>query len=546
MIAALRALFGPSSQSPAERRPSTRKARYTPEVLEGRQLLTVTYHGGPVMPQVQVQGLYLGSDWQSNSTYNQQSGYLDGFLKTIVNSPYMDALNGAGYDVGRGSASQGMIDPVVLNKSVYLTDAAIQGYVQSGITQSWLQAPNSNRLYVVYVEDNVAVQRTPGVTSQNDFLGYHGSFMGTDASGHSAAIRYAVITYPGDSVGNQSISYVTTNGDLTETTSHELAEAVTDPDYTLNLPGWYDGSPSEEVGDLTAGQTVYLDGYAVQRIADKNDQAMTPAGAVASQPASFVVLSGGYLYEHTAAGWVYLTNNVSRVSNQSIDLEGHAMIDVVFTNGTADEYHDGGTWVGLTSNVKDAEAGQGVSWVLLNNGQLEEYHDALRSPAFWTSIATGVGSIDAGTDRYGVNSVDAIATNGAAYELTNDLYNVSLGTGVAAVSAGRMGVTEILLTNGNAYDYREATNTTTFLASNVAQVTAGSDASGNPMIDLLYTNGNLWEYQVSTGWTSLGGGVRAISKARAGLVDVLFTNGNAYEHSSGGWYGLTGNAVEAV
>jgi hypothetical protein len=498
------------------------------------------------MPQVQVQGLYLGSDWSTNSTYNQQAGYLDGFLRTIVNSPFMDALNGAGYGVGRGGASQGMIDPAVLNKNYYLTDASIQGYVQSGISQGWLQAPNSNRLYVVYVEDNVAVKDSQGHTSQTTFLGYHNSFMGTDASGHSVDVRYAVITYPGGSVGNSSIPYVTTSGDLTDVTSHEVAEAVTDPDGGLGRLTWYDKTLNGEVGDLANAQVVYLDGYAVQRIADRNDQAMTPAGALASQPASFVVLSGGYLYEHTAAGWTYLTNNVGKVSNQGIDLEGHAMIDVVLTNGAAYEYHDGGTWVGLTSNVKDAEAGQGVSWVLLNNGQLFEYHDALQSQAFWTGIASGVGSIDAGTDRYGVNSVDAISTTGAAYELTNDLYQISLGTGVASVSAGRMGVSEILLSNGNAYDYREATNTTTFLASGVAQVTAGSDAYGNPMIDLLYASGNLWEYQVSTGWTSLGGGVRAISKARAGLVDVLFTNGNAYEHSSGGWYGLTGNAVEAV
>ncbi len=323
---------------------------------------------------------------------------------------------------------------------------------------------------------------------------------------------------------------------------------MTDPDIGLGVKSWYDDAYNEENGDLAAGQTVYLSGYAVQRIADVHDQAMTPAGATASRPVSFVLLSGGSLWEHSGSGWTSLASNVASVSNQSIDLQGRAMVDVVFGNGVAEEYHDGNGWVALASGVKDAEAGQGVSWVLLTNGVLEEYHDALagRVASSWTTIATGVGSIDAGTDRYGANSVDLITTTGAAYEQSNDGYRIALGTGVRSASAGPMGVSEILFSNGNAYDYREATGTSTFLASNVAQVTAGFDATGNPMIDLLYEGGSLWEYRSGSGWVSLGSGVRAISKARSGLVDVLMANLNAYEHTASGWTGLTGNAIEAV
>jgi hypothetical protein len=548
----LLSLFG---KAPAKGRTSSRRARFAPEVLEGRQLMTVTYQGGAVMPQVQVQGLYLGSDWSTNSTYNQQKGTLEGFLKSTVSGSFMDALNGAGYGVGRGSASQGIIDSVTFNKSLYLTDAAIQNTLQTEISHGWLQAPNSNRLYVVFVEDNVAVMNSQGQTSINGFFGYHTAFLGTDASGHAADVHYAVIAYPGGPNGvNGNLS--TIDG-MTVTASHEIAEAVTDPNIGTNdsaliragLTISWDDNKLGEVGDIANQEAVYLNGYAVQRISDQNDQPMTPLGAVSSRPVSFVVLSGGYLYEHTGAGWTYLSNNVSKVSYQGIDLNGRAMVDVVFNNGVAEEYHDGGTWVPLTNNVKDAEAGQGVSWVLLTNGSLLEYRDQapyVPSSASWTTITGGVASIDAGTDRYGVNSVDYITTAGTAYELSNNLYQISLGTGVRSVSAGRMGVSEVLFSNGNAYDYREATHTTTFLASNVAQVTAGSDAAGNPMIDLLYTSGSLWEYQASTGGTSLGSGVKAISKARAGLVDVLFTNGNADEHTSSGWTGLTGGAVEAV
>jgi hypothetical protein len=48
-----------------------------------------------------------------------------------------------------------------------------------------------------------------------------------------------------------------------------------------------------EVGDLSANQTVFLNGFAVQRIADQNDQAMTPLGATDAQPVDFVLKTDG-------------------------------------------------------------------------------------------------------------------------------------------------------------------------------------------------------------------------------------------------------------
>jgi hypothetical protein len=49
------------------------------ESLEGRQLMTVTGHGGAVLPNVEVQALYYGSDWDvfNNPIYAQQVGYLE-------------------------------------------------------------------------------------------------------------------------------------------------------------------------------------------------------------------------------------------------------------------------------------------------------------------------------------------------------------------------------------------------------------------------------------------------------------------------------------
>jgi hypothetical protein len=531
--------FGPRS---ANRPKAARSARLAVEALEGRRVPTVTFHGGALLPHVEAQALYLGSDWANSSTYHQQAVFLDGFLNTVVDSSYMDALTTAGYNVGRGSATPGVIDSVAINKKVYLDDSTIRGVVQAAIDAGALQAPDSNTLYVVFVEDNVAVTNGGG-NSQNDFTGYHTAFAGTDASGHAASIRYAVITYPGGTVGNAGDPYLPTLDSMTDTASHELAEAVTDPDVNYKTLGWYDTQLGGEVGDITNMQATYLDGYAVQRISDKKDHAMTPAGAIAARPVTFVLLSNGTLREHTKSGWTTLATGVAYVSNQGVDNNGRALVDVISTTGEAYEYHDGLGWLDITGGVAQAEAGQGVSYVLLSNGSLYEVKDADGTVTF---LKSGVTSISAGTDKYGVSMVDVVLASHAASEYSDTSGWHALKAGVQQVSAGQMGVSEVLLTNGNAYDYREATKTWTLLGSNVAQIEAGVDASGDAMIDLVDDTGAMYEYTAAKGWTELATGVATISKARAGVVDAVLTNLKAYEHTALGWALLTSSAVEAV
>src|SRR5437016_1400634 len=86
------------TSSPA--RPRT--ARPALEHLEDRTVPTVTYHGGPLLHSVGVEAVFYGNNWTNNPTLTQQAGTLDAFLKDIVDSPYMDMLQNAGYGVGRG------------------------------------------------------------------------------------------------------------------------------------------------------------------------------------------------------------------------------------------------------------------------------------------------------------------------------------------------------------------------------------------------------------------------------------------------------------
>ncbi len=543
MIRSLKRWIGGQGRLGRLGRPASgrRSARPLVEGLEGRQLLTVTYGGGALLAKPEVQAVFYGSDWQNNSTYSSQASYLTGYLNTIVQSPYMDMLTNAGYGVGRGSFDGGVIDGVNVNKSQGATDTQLRSALQSLIDNGSVKAPNSNSLYVIYVEDNVVVS-AGGENSQTNFLGYHEVFAGTNASGSPVDVHYAVVAYPGGSVNNAAISYVSTLGDLTEVASHELAEAATDPNYGYKAMGWYDlqAGGLGEVGDLAAGQTVYVDGYAVQRIVDQADQPMTPVDATALSPENFVLQSNGTLIGFTSSGSTQIATGVASISSQSIDFYGHAVIDLVTTGGVAYEYHAGLGFNQLATGVKSASAGEGVSYVLLTNGNLEEYKE---STGKMTTLAGGIASIDAGTDKLGGSMVDLVTTTGAGWEYSDSSGWHYLASGVSAVSAGQQGFSTYLTTAGNAYDYQDATGASAFVASGVAAITAGTDANGNVMVDLLFDGGQLYQYQASTGWTELTTGVRSISKGVHGVVGVISTAGNAYNDANGQWNGLTSNAV---
>jgi len=526
----------------AARPPGT--VRLELEALEDRLAPAIAYHGGNLLPHVEIQTVYLGSDWASNSTYTQQTHILDGFVKNIVGGAYMDMLSAAGYNVGRGTADAGKIVPLVLDKRAALSDYAIQGDVQALITNGTLRAPDANRLYVIFVEDNVLVRTGDGLISRTDFLGYHGAFAGRDAKGNPADVRYAVVAYPGGNISNAAVVGLSALNDLTEVASHEIAEAVTDPDVNYAALAWYDDAQNDEIADVVNQQYVFLGGFAVQRVADRHGQAMTPAGAAACQPASFVLLADGRLYEHTTAGWTFLQTGIAFLSGQAIDNNGRAVVDIVLTSGLAYEYHDGAGWVYLDGGVKQACAGQGVSYVLFTSGRLSEYHDG---DATWITIrSSGVAAIDAGTDRYGVNMVDAVFASAGLSEYSDATgWHVLCGD-VKAVSAGAFGVSVALLRDGRAYQFNEATATWTYLAGSVAQVAAGTDVGGSALIEVLSTAGNATQYRRGASIGTLAVGVKSVSKPRAGIVDVVFTNGNVYEHTPAAWTALCGSAKQAA
>jgi hypothetical protein len=261
------------------------------ERLDDRLVPTVTYHGGALLSHVEVQGMYLGSDWYNNRTYYNQTAQFEAFNRFLPQSSYMDLLTQLGYGVGRGSTSPGMIDRLVVNKNYYLTDSTIRGEIQRFINARYLQQPDANRLYVVYVEPGVAIMddHDGNATSTKDFAGYHSAFAGRTSAGYAADVHYAVIAYAGGY--NTVFPGLTPFGTMTLTASHEIAEAATDPNANFRAAGWYEDSSGNEIGDMHRYEAL-LNGYVVQSIVNKNDVAYIPSGATTLRPLDAAGVSG--------------------------------------------------------------------------------------------------------------------------------------------------------------------------------------------------------------------------------------------------------------
>ena len=431
----------------------------------------LTYNGGPVIPNVQAQAIFLGSNWDPT-----QAAPFNSFLQSVAGtatapSAYLNMLGAAGYTgtngtVGSGNTLSAVFDSVTIPvtnlkgynnnnplastnyRNTVLFDSQIRADLENEIaTNPNVQQPAANSLYVVFVQPNVVVDLGNGENSINSFSAYHNSFTDSD---NGATVAYTVTPYAGPIAGsryaNSQAPWLSGFDSMTMVTSHELAESVTDPVFNA-----YKDPSGNEAADVVNGSTVYLNGYAVQRVSAKDGSqadylALTPTGATAGHSVTFSLSSSGVLTKREAGGSpVVLATGVASISQQGIDDFGQPMIDVVFANGNAYEYHDFlpsnpllreepgfFPWTFLAGpaggnpDVRQAVAGQGVSYVLLANGNLGEYVD----PNFTTHsfgfgvnptttgtavIASGVTSINgAGLDSEGGNTVSYTA-NGATY-----------------------------------------------------------------------------------------------------------------------------------
>ena len=284
---------GPAATRRRQRRPCM-------EQLEGRVVPSgvITYHGGLILPHVEVTSVFYGQQWGvAGSGLSQDAQGLDDFLSNITNSPYMDMLSeyyedvgfGGDIPVGRGELSgsykidanlpSGTVLNDHINGSVYDDDRApvgdIENMLAAEISGGVLPRPDdANSLYIVYLP--------PGVDSafcdNSNAMGYHSQFWLSTGPGLIAPVTYAVIEYPHSDWNAMERLNEDALDVQTAVTSHEMSEAVTDP-YVYQLwsdaefpssssgeAGWFEDSNglSGEIGDLANGYYGLFDGFVVQ------------------------------------------------------------------------------------------------------------------------------------------------------------------------------------------------------------------------------------------------------------------------------------------
>ncbi len=542
--------FHKRSQASRPKRP-VRKVHLEVEGLENRLVPTVTFGGGSVLPHVEVQALYIGSDWATDPNLRAQATQFDNFLQFLVDSPYMDMLSNHGYNVGRGTFTFGQIDPLdittlpLVNGARQVTDAMIHAEVDRLIGNGTLAPQDMNRVYVVFVEPGVTVIDTVfGGSSTTSFSGYHHSFVSSDQFGNvleSSRLNYAVIPYHG-SVGNQWNSSLTPFQSMTQITSHELAEGITDPAGLK--PGWVDqdfanAHPKQggEICDIVEGlpdRTVYLNGWAVEKVADQNDNPIAPVGATRdAAPAQPVAQANGFTFIiygtdrelfYTANGinWAPIVNNngVPVTGADAISAGADGVLDAVFNDGELWQLTNGfSVWTkeladGTPGNVADnvTEGPGGVVFATFgSNHELREFvGNAWHGVGTNGFVPVGKGqpnvmAISAGADGI----LDVLFSNG---NFTNGLlwqYNISANQwksqvpvpqNVSAVAEGPNGQLFVVVGTGSSSQLDRVTNVATGALQNLnapgtAAITVGSDGVLDTVsLDDFFAGGALQQY----------------------------------------------------
>jgi hypothetical protein len=400
---------------------SNQRTQLQLEQLEDRRLLAVVYHGGPLLQNVQAEPVFYGRYWNT-AVGQQQAADLDNFLSFLTNSSYMDMLNE--YNVGRGQLVDRGIVAGTTSSAASVDDTAIQQILDSDIALGLLPAANANRLYIVFTAPNVDVT-LGGQDSAHNFYGYHDFFTGTPGE----QVYYAVIAHP---VGNGTFYNLNAFQTLTKVTSHELAEAVTDP----GVGGWYDSQTGNEIGDIADGpQNVgLLNGYVIQAEWSARQRAVIVPPNAQWIDASSVSLAA----KSIAAVLDQAANVFTRSDEYFADLATEDYLQFLHRTPTAAEVNP---WVGLIkSGLTDEQMAAGFASspeYFQQAGGTDQawldalYHNVLGRAPDGAGEATWLQALTSGTSRFSVAYAFAISAEHETMIVAED-YQRYLGRAATA------------------------------------------------------------------------------------------------------------------
>jgi hypothetical protein len=515
---------------------------------------SVAAHNALVIPHVAVNTIYYGASWNQDSSTAQQTAQLDAFFGDLTNSSYMDMLGE--YGVGRGALER---HATFLDgpDSGTVTDQDLRAMLASKLANGLLNAPAGNRVFIIFTGPNVVVQHGGSSTAPSNsfFYGYHDAFSLPTGS----TFYYAVMPYPGGvNAVNSSLSAFQ---QMTGVASHELAEAVTDPDLHS---GWFD-SAGNEIGDLVNLHYGVLHNYTVQYEWSNNAQ----AGVLWNENAHWVALGQGQVTQLVAAPNTSGGQDVFGIGMNN---------DVYFqATGPAGGPYNGGGWTDLGGPAgaiavgRDADGSPALFALNKYTGSVSVY--STRTGA-WTGLGGYARALAVGSNSDGRLEVFVVGGNNQVYHqyqtAANSSFNgswASLGGSAQSVSVareqnGRMDVFAVWSDNTVRYIRQAASADWGQAWINLGgwalarSVTVGTNSDGQLEIFVIGGNNQVYhQYQsfpngsFSGSWASLGGWVAQIAvgqKADGRLCVVgIGSDGAAYEipqvsgfaNWNGGWIG---------
>ena len=214
----------------------------------------IAYNGGPVISHVKVYAVFWGSKVSAETVSK-----IPAFYQAMVNSTYMDQLAeygtrrndvngkaGTQQDIGRGTFG-GTFTIVPVNASTKLNQAAIEQELEKQISMGTLPKPDADSMYMIHYPQGISISISFGAACSSweaDHEFYHSAQYGN--------IYYAMMPNCGGSFSK-----------LTMASSHELAEAVTDPASPLEhapivFPAAWIRADGQEIGDVCAWQGATL------------------------------------------------------------------------------------------------------------------------------------------------------------------------------------------------------------------------------------------------------------------------------------------------
>ncbi|HXU68146.1 MAG TPA: hypothetical protein VN947_02395 [Polyangia bacterium] len=288
----------------------------TPKLVPGK---------GPLIQHVKVFDVFYNQG-------NQFKDMLAAYYTAITQSAYFDWLTEytiANYKIGRGSFLGTYEDTNSATTAKTLSDSQVQTYLSGLIDAGKIPAPDDDTMYMIYFPTPISITLQGSNSCQKGgFCAYHSSY-----SHNNQRVRYGVM--PDQAAGGCATGCGPGNAfqNTTDVSSHELIEAVTDPD---NFTGWYDDNCGE-IGDICAigqGETDVVNNYTVQKEwSNKNNNCiatdpnvMVNDFTVAASPAMVQVPVGG-----SATTTVKLTKTAGSAENATLTATAPTGLTASFT-----------------------------------------------------------------------------------------------------------------------------------------------------------------------------------------------------------------------